>query len=120
MKKKTKLSTIKTRVLVATICSYIVSAFSFLFGLAIALVSILNEHLKFIDIPDEGHGFLEFVKNSGRWFGLLFIAIGAILFSLTIYLTGKKSDKSEKLEATRKNRVSLNLENIENKQETEN
>ena len=118
--KKTKLSTVKTRVAVATISSYIVAGLSFAFGFAIALVSILNEHLKFIKIPNEGNGFLEFVKNSGRWYGLLFIAVGAIIFSLVIFLTGKKSDKSEKLEATRKNRVSLNLENLEKKEETEN
>lgn len=118
--KKTKLSTVKVRTKVATIGSYIISAFSFAFGFAIALVSILNEYVKIINIPDEGNGFLEFVKNSGRWYGILFIAIGAVLFSLTIYLTGKKSDKSEKLEATRKSRVSLNLENLEQKEETEN
>jgi hypothetical protein len=117
--KKTSLKTVQKRAFVATIISYVISGFSFAFGFAIALTGILNEHLKFIKIPDEGNGFYEFVKNSGRWYGLLFIAIGALLFSLTIYLTGKKSDKSEKLEATRKNRVSLNLENVETK-ETEN
>ena len=117
MANKTKLSTVKTRVFVATIISYVVSGLSFAFGLAIALTGILNEHFKFIKIDADGNGFLEFVKNTGRWYGLLFIAVGAILFSLTIYLTGRKSDRSEKLEATRKNRVSLNLENIENKEE---
>lgn len=117
--KKTKLSTIKTRVVVATIVSYVVSGLSFAFGLAIALTSILDEHFKFIKLDDDGTGFLTFVKSTGRWYGLLFIVIGAILFSLTIYLTGRKSDKSEKLEATRKNRVSLNLENLDQKETEE-
>ena len=120
MKNKTKLSTVKTRVIVATICSYVISAISFAFGVAIALTSILNEHLKFIDLTNDDTGFLAFVKNTGRWYGILFIVVGAALFSLTIYLTGKKSDKSEKLEATRKNRVSINIENLEKKEETEN
>ena len=117
--KKTKLSTVKKRVFVATIISYIVSGFSFLFGVAIAFTSILNEYVKFI-AKDNTNAFVKFVKNDGRWYGLLFIAIGAVLFALTIYLTARKSDKSEKLESTRKNRIQLNLENIEPKQEENN
>jgi hypothetical protein len=113
---KIKLSVSKKRVFVATICSYIVSGFSFLFGLAIALTSILNDHFKFIK-TDDVNEFYQFVKSSGRWYGLLLIAVGAILFSLTIYLTARKSDKSEKLESTRKNRIQLNLENVENSTE---
>ena len=117
MKNKAKLSAVKTRIFVATIISYVISGLSFAFGLVIALLGIINEYADFIDLADDTTGFYAFVKNTGRWYGLLFIAVGTIIFSLTIYLTGKKSDKSEKLEATRKNRVSLNLENVENKEE---
>lgn len=113
---KTKLSTVKTRVLVASIISYIVSGFSFLFGFVISLLSIINEYVKFIP-SDSENSFVLFIRNDGRWFGILFIVIGAVLFSITAYLTSKKSDKSEKLEKTKKARTSLNLENIEPKEE---
>lgn len=109
----TKLEKKKRNAKIATIVSYVISGLTALFGLTLAVISIIGDYL----------GSNNPIKNwesstypifgaqlSWRYYGVILILLACVIFVITILLVTRKSDASEKLEEKRAARTTLKLD----------